>query len=109
MKWYTLDGPDEDPFVCAKRELSEETGLTAASWRKLTCIETTPGFCNERIHLYLATDLQEGESHPDEDEFVSTTRVPLSEAVQRVLRGEIRDAKTAVGLLMASALQSAAI
>lgn len=95
-----LDSPTEDPFVCAQRELSEETGLTAASWRKLTCLETTVGFCDERIHIYLATGLQQGDSHPDEDEFVSVLRLPLAEAVQRVMAGEIRDAKTALALLM---------
>ncbi len=98
-----LDGPDEDPFLCAQRELSEETGLTAAHWQKLTVLETTPGFCNERIHLYLATGLQEGKTHPDEDEFVAVTRMPLSEAVARVMDGSFRDGKTALGLMMAKA------
>lgn len=95
-----LDGPDEDPLVCARRELSEETGLTARRWEKLTCLETTPGFCDERIHLYLATELAQGKTHPDEDEFVATVRLPLTEAVARVMRGEIRDGKTALAILM---------
>jgi len=60
-----LDSPDEDPFLCAKRELEEETGFRADHWEKLTCLETTPGFCNERIHIYLATELSEQEAHPD--------------------------------------------
>ena len=102
-----LDGVDEDPFVCAQRELSEETGLTADHWRKLTVLETTPGFCNERIHLYLATGLHAGKTHPDEDEFVCTLRMPLSDAVQKVMDGTFRDGKTALALLMVQQLLSA--
>ena len=96
-----LDSADEDPFLCAQRELSEETGFVADSWRKLTVLETTPGFCNERIHLYLATGLRSGDTHPDEDEFVATVRMPLSEAVARVMDGTFRDGKTALALMMA--------
>lgn len=102
-----LDSPEEDPFACAQRELSEETGLTARQWRKLTCLETTPGFCDERIHIYLAMQLSEGDCHPDDDEFVAVTRMPLKTAVQRVMDGTFRDGKTALAILMASqALQS---
>ena len=97
-----LDSPEEDPFVCAQRELSEETGFAAEHWEKLTCLETTPGFCNERIHIYLATGLSRGDTHPDEDEFVATERMPLSEAVSRVMSGEFRDGKTALALMMAA-------
>ncbi len=96
-----LDSAEEDPFECAKRELSEETGFVADSWHKLTVLETTPGFCNERIHLYLATGLKPGDTHPDEDEFVATVRIPLDEAVARVMDGTFRDGKTALALLMA--------
>ena len=96
-----LDSPDEDPFLCAKRELSEETGFMAESWEKLTVLETTPGFCNERIHLYLARGLKSGETHPDEDEFVATTRMPLKEAAAKVMDGTLRDGKTALGIMMA--------
>lgn len=99
-----LDSPTEDPFVCAQRELSEETGLTAEHWQKLTCLETTPGFCNERIHLYLATGLHQGNSHPDEDEFVDVIRMPLSQAVEQVMNGTFQDGKTALALLMANQL-----
>ena len=97
-----FDHPGEDPLVCAQRELSEETGFVARHWEKLTCLETTPAFCNERIHLYLASGLSSGSTHPDEDEFVATVRMPLSEAVDRVMRGEFRDGKTALALLMAA-------
>lgn len=95
-----LDSPDEDPLDCAKRELSEETGYVAGQWEKLTCLETTPGFCNERIHIYLARGLSQGKTHPDEDEFVATVRMPLSEAVERVMSGELRDGKTALAIMM---------
>ncbi len=98
-----LDSADEDPFLCAQRELSEETGMVAANWEKLTCLETTPGFCNERIHIYLATGLSQGDVHPDEDEFVATIRMPLSEAVARVMDGTFRDGKTALAIMMAAA------
>ena len=98
-----FDHVGEDPLLCAQRELSEETGLVAEHWRKLTVLETTPGFCNERIHIYLATGLKQGETHPDEDEFVATTRMPLSEAVARVMDGTFRDGKTALAIMMASA------
>ena len=97
-----LDSPEEDPLLCAKRELSEETGYNARSWEKLTCLETTPGFCNERIHIYLATGLTPGDTHPDDDEFVATVRMPLKEAVERVMSGEFRDGKTALAIMMAA-------
>lgn len=98
-----FDHPGEDPLLCAQRELSEETGLLADSWRKLTVLETTPGFCNERIHIYLATGLKQGEIHPDEDEFVATLRMPLKEAVAKVMDGTLRDGKTALAIMMAAA------
>lgn len=98
-----FDHVGEDPLLCAQRELSEETGLLATSWRKLTVLETTPGFCNERIHIYLATGLTQGETHPDEDEFVATIRMPLKEAVSKVMDGTLRDGKTALAIMMAAA------
>ena len=96
-----LDTADEDPLHCAVRELREETGLKAEHMEKLSHIVTTPGFCTEKIGLYLATGLSQHEDHPDEDEFLRVARIPLKEAVQRVMSGEFQDAKTALGLLMA--------
>ena len=96
-----LDRADEDPLDCAVRELEEETGLTAERMTLLTSVLTTPGFCTEKIGLYLATGLSQHEDHPDEDEFLRVARIPLKEAVQRVMSGEFQDAKTALGLLMA--------
>ena len=96
-----LDSPTEDPFHAAKRELEEETGLQAENWQLLNRIDTTPGFCTERIAIYLATGLSQHPAHPDADEFLRLTKMPLSEAVDRCMAGEFRDSKTVIGLLMA--------
>ena len=96
-----LDYAGEDPLCCAKRELEEETGLHAEHWEKLSHVVTTPGFCTEMIGLYLATGLSQHQDHPDPDEFLHVEKMPLRQAVDRVMSGEFRDAKTALGLLMA--------
>ena len=96
-----LDYVGEDPYDCAVRELEEETGLRAESVELMTNVVTTPGFCTETIGLYLATGLSQHEDHPDSDEFLFVEKLPLKEAVARVMSGEFRDAKTALGLLMA--------
>lgn len=96
-----LDSKTEDPFCAAKRELEEETGLRAEHWQLLSRVDTTPGFCTERIALYLATGLSQHKAHTDEDEFLHLTTMPLSKAVELVMSGELRDGKTALGLLMA--------
>lgn len=89
----------EDPLEAAMRELSEETGLSAKNVVYLGELYTTPALIDEVIHMYLATDLVEGKQHLDEDEFINTLRMPLSEAVQKVMNGEIKDAKTQTILL----------
>ncbi|WP_295909419.1 NUDIX hydrolase [uncultured Alistipes sp.] len=96
-----LDYVGEDPLSCAHRELEEETGLRAGKMEKLMQVVTTPGFCTEQIGLYLATELSQHVDHPDPDEFLHVEKLPLAEAVRRVMAGELRDAKTALGLLMA--------
>lgn len=96
-----LDFVGEDPLSCAHRELEEETGLRAQQMRLLCPMVTTPGFCTERVSLYLATELSQHEAHLDKDEFLHVVKLPLSDAVSRVMSGELSDAKTALGLLMA--------
>ena len=96
-----LDSWGEDPYDCAVRELEEETGLRAESFTLLTSVLTTPGFCTEKIAIYLAQGLTQGDMDLDEDEFLGVVRMPLSEAVDMVMRGDIRDGKTICGLLLA--------
>ena len=96
-----LDSVSEDPLDCATRELREETGLSAERMTHLTTLLTTPGFCTEKIAVYLAQGLSQGDTHPDEDEFLGLVRLPLEEAFEMVMRGEICDGKTICGLMMA--------
>ena len=91
--------PGEDPLVCAVRELSEETGLTADELRPLGGYYTSPGFSTEVLHLYLARGLHRGEAHPDAGEFLDLQWIPFWELHAMVTRGEIPDAKTAVAVL----------
>jgi ADP-ribose pyrophosphatase len=96
------DEPGEDWDACARRELEEETGLVAAELTYLTTIFTTPGFTDEQIHLFLATGLRTGTRKLDADEFVETVTLPLSEALESIRDGRIRDAKTVCTLLYAA-------
>lgn len=90
--------PGEDPLSCAKRELEEETGYTAAHYEKLSAFYTSPGFADELLHVYVAKGLVKGESRPDEDEFVDLLELTLEEAHELHQTGEICDAKTVVAL-----------
>ena len=96
----------EDPAECARRELEEETGCTAERVERLTTIFTTPGFCDERIHIFLAAGLTMGEHRREHDEFLEVERVPLSRALQMIEGGEIQDAKSIVGLLYAAGFRA---
>jgi len=96
----------EDPKVCAERELKEETGLIAENLTHLVSIHSTPGFSNEVLHLYVATGLSEGESCADEDEFISTEKYTVAELEGMVLKGEITDAKSIIGILFADKIIS---
>ena len=89
----------EDPCEAGKRELQEETGAAAKNYRDLGKLYPTPGYCGEIIHMYLAENLTFSEQHLDEDEFLEVRRIPLEEAFQMVMRNEIRDSKTQVGIL----------
>ncbi|HYW31941.1 MAG TPA: NUDIX hydrolase [Gemmatimonas sp.] len=94
--------PGEAPDACAKRELQEETGYVAARVEHLFTMFTTPGFTDEKIHLFVATGLVPGESAREADEFMDLVPVRLSEALGMLQRGEIQDAKTALTLLFAA-------
>ncbi len=96
------DREGEDWEVCARRELQEETGLVAERLIRLTSIYTTPGFTDEKIHLFLALGLTTGQSALDDDEFLDTLTLPMSEALRMVRDGEITDAKTICTLLYAA-------
>ena len=89
----------EDPLECGKRELEEETGYCAKNYTYLGKIYPTPGFCGEIVHMYLATDLHPGKLNRDEDEFMELERVPIKSVVEKVLSGEIADAKTCVAIM----------
>ena len=92
----------EAPETCARRELEEETGYTASKLLPLGSIFMTPGFCDERIHLYLATGLQPGRRSPMADESIYTELMPLPAAVRMAQAGEICDAKSVIALLRAA-------
>ena len=96
----------EDPDEAAKRELREETGAVAGRMERLGEIYPTPAYCGEIIRMYLARDLVFGENDLDEGEFLDVVRVPFDELVEKVLAGEIRDAKTVVAVLKAKVLLS---
>lgn len=91
--------PGEQPHACAVRELQEETGCSAERIEPLMTLYTTPGFTDERIHLFMATGLTMGRASYDPDEFIEVRTYSLSDALAMIERGEITDAKTALGLL----------
>jgi ADP-ribose pyrophosphatase len=103
------DGSIEDPDLAAPRELEEETGMRAASWRLISRFYTAPGFASELMHLYLATDLRAADGDrlmPDADEHLLLERMPWRDAVAAAERGELRDGKTLVALLWLAGLYS---
>jgi 8-oxo-dGTP pyrophosphatase MutT (NUDIX family) len=97
----TLD-PQEDIISCAKRELTEETGYSANQWHKLGEITPVPGYSNERIHLFLARELQPAVQDLDADEVIQVQEVDFRIALEMIGSGEIQDAKSIAGLFMAS-------
>lgn len=99
-----LDAPDEPPARCAERELREETGLGAARLTSLGVVMPTPGYSDERIHLFLAQELTDGEHERGHDEVIAEMRrVPLGDALGMVRAGAIVDGKTVAGLFLAAA------
>jgi ADP-ribose pyrophosphatase len=91
--------PGEKVLPAAKRELREETGYTATSWRRIFKFYASPGFVAETMSVYLATGLQAGKAQPEEDERIHIRMMPLSGAVRMVVKGKIRDAKTISSVL----------
>jgi ADP-ribose pyrophosphatase len=94
--------PGESPEECARRELLEETGCRAERIEPLFAMYTTPGFTDERIHLFMASGLTRGATQHERDEFISLEVFPLSTALLMIERGEIQDAKTALAILYAA-------
>ncbi len=97
--------PGEDPAHCAARELEEETGWIAGSLTRLCAFHTTPGFCDELLHVYLGRDLRVSPAghKREEGEFTMSLRfVPLEETIEMITSGEITDGKTIIGLLLAA-------
>lgn len=101
--------PGEDPLDCAKRELEEETGYIAKKWQKLTSIYTTPGFCNEQLHIFLASNITFSENgrNLEEGELTMTVEIKdLNEAIEMIERQEIVDSKTICGIMIGKHLMS---
>ncbi len=99
------DSRNEDPLLCGKRELREETGASAERFVFLGELYPTPGYCGEIIYMFAAAGLSYGEQDPDEDEFLSVEKIPLERAVDMVMSGEIKDAKTQAAVLKVKRLR----
>lgn len=93
------DSKDENPLECGKRELREETGAIAQNFISLGELYPTPGYCGEVIWMYAATGLTFGENDLDDDEFLNLEKIPLEKAVDMIISGEIKDAKTQAAIL----------
>ncbi|MCO6411651.1 MAG: NUDIX hydrolase [Thiogranum sp.] len=96
--------PPEEPAQTAQRELQEEAGLTARSWQHLGSFLSTPGFCDERIHLYLARALHEVAATHHPDEVIEVHWIDVPQALEWLRNGDIVDGKTMIGLCLASHL-----
>ena len=97
----TLD-KGERPEIGAARELKEELGLVAGQLEKLSEFFVSPGFCEEKMWVYLATELSEGEQELEDDELLDVVRLPIADALEMITSGEIEDAKTIIGLMLAA-------
>jgi ADP-ribose pyrophosphatase len=105
---YLLETPagslekGERPEDGAVRELQEEIGLVAGRMEKLSEFFVSPGFCEEKMWVYLATDLTPGQQHLEEDEILDVVRLPIEAALEMITSGEIQDAKTIIALMLAA-------
>lgn len=97
----TLQGPQEEPLACARRELIEETGYRGNRFEKLGAITPSPGYSDERIHIFLATDLVADRQNLDRDEVLHVHAKPFDEALEMACNGNIVDAKTIAALFLA--------
>ncbi len=97
--------PGESPLSTAQRELEEEAGLVARGWSELGSMVSSPGVFTEVVHLFLARDLEHVARQTEEHEIIEVHWVTLDEAIERATRGDIRDAKTVIGLYRAQLLQ----
>ena len=96
-----LDSPEEDRLEAAKRELREETGLTAERWTDMGLYYPAAAYSNEKITMYLAEGLHQGRQELDDDEFLNVRTVPIAQLVDKIMAGEITDGKTQVAILKA--------
>lgn len=96
---------NEEPLACGKRELREETGAVTDDFTFLGELYPTPGYCGEIIYMYLAKNLSFGDTNPDEDEFLNVKKIPLKDAVDMILKGEIKDAKTQAAILKVAIME----
>ena len=94
----------EDHYAAAVRELSEETGLEAEEWTYLGYMLPTPGYCTEKIHMYLARKLKRQKQHLDEDEFLDVLTMPFETLVKQVMDNTVTDGKTAAAALKTKVL-----
>ena len=107
---YLLEAPagtladGERPEVGAARELQEELGLVASRLEKLSEFFVSPGFLEEKMWVFLATEFSEGKQNLDDDEILDIVRLPIAEALEMITSGEIQDAKTIIGLMLAAPL-----
>lgn len=95
--------PNEAPLAAAKREMIEETGFRAKRWTPLTKYFASPGFLGESMQIYLARDIKQGTSNPEEDEHIEIVRTPLSKALALIAANKIHDGKTLIGVSLYAA------
>jgi ADP-ribose pyrophosphatase len=100
-----LDSKDEDPLEAAKRELREETGAVSGKMTYLGVFYSSPAILDEKIHMYLAEELEYGETDFDEDEFIEIVKIPLSELVDMIQAGEVPDGKTQAAIINSQKLK----